>query len=192
MAGIGHVAVGMAAARWADQPASGRGRIAAAMAGWPLLSMLPDADVVGLYLGVPYGSAWGHRGATHSLVFALIAGTVVAVVARARGRSVLRVAILATLVVASHGVLDTLTDGGRGCALLWPFDDTRYFAPVNPIPVSPIGLRVLSPRGLYVAAFELLLFAPLFAYAWWPRTNRRPAVARAAPRAEDKAGASWQ
>jgi len=57
---------------------------------------------------------------------------------------------------------------------------------VNPIPVSPIGLRVLSARGLYVAGFELLLFAPLLAYAWWPRTNRRAAVARAAPRAEDK------
>jgi len=192
MAGIGHVAVGMAAARWLDPPGPGRGRLAATMVGWSLLSMIPDADVVGLSLGVPYGSAWGHRGATHSLVFALMVGAVVALVARARGRGALRVGILATLVVASHGVLDTLTDGGHGCALLWPFDDTRYFAPVNPIPVSPIGLGVLSPRGLYVAAFELLLFAPLFAYAWWPRMNRRHSVARDAPRVEDKAGASWQ
>ena len=196
MAGIGHVAVGMAAARWTDRPGPGRGRLAATMVGCSLLSMLPDADVVGLSLGVPYGSTWGHRGATHSLVFALIVGAVVALVAlvaRARRRSALRVGILATLVVASHGVLDTLTDGGRGCALLWPFDDTRYFAPVNPIPVSPIGLRALSPRGLYAAAVELLLFAPLCAYAWWPRMNRRHSVACEAPRVEDKAGgASWQ
>jgi len=162
------------------------------MVGWSLLSMLPDADVVGLFLGVNYGAPWGHRGATHSLVFALLVGTVVALVARARRRSVLRVGMLATLVVASHGVLDTLTDGGLGCALLWPFDDTRYFAPVNPIPVSPIGLQVLSPRGLYAAAFELLLFAPLFAYAWWPRRRGRHSVADDAPRVEDKAGASWQ
>jgi inner membrane protein len=145
------------------------------MVGWSLLSMLPDADVVGLSLGVPYGAAWGHRGATHSLVFALMVGAGVALMARARRRSVLRVSILATLVVASHGVLDTLTNGGLGCALLWPFADTRYFSPVNPIPVSPIGLRVLSPRGLYVAAFELILFAPLFAYACWPRrSGNRP------------------
>ena len=32
-------------------------------------------------------------------------------------------ALFATAVVASHGLLDTLTDGGRGVALLWPFDE---------------------------------------------------------------------
>ena len=165
----------MAAARsaspsGADAP---KGALAAGMIGWSLLSMLPDADVVGLSLGVAYDSPWGHRGATHSFMFALVVGVVVALLARACGRSAVRFGVLATLVVASHGLLDTLTDGGRGCALLWPFDETRYFAPVNPIPVSPIGIRVLSPRGLYVAAFELLVFAPLLAYAWWPRRRQR-------------------
>jgi inner membrane protein len=175
MAGVGHIAVGMAAARWASQPppASRNGALAARMIGWSLLSMLPDADVVGFSLGVAYGSPWGHRGATHSLVFAVIVGVVVALLARVCGRPAMRVGVLATVVVASHGLLDTLTDGGRGCALLWPFVATRYFAPVNPIPVSPIGIGVLSPRGLYVAAFELLLFAPFLAYAWWPRRRGR-------------------
>jgi inner membrane protein len=157
------------------------------MVGWSLLSMLPDADVVGLFLGVNYGAPWGHRGATHSLVFALMVGAGVALVARACRKRVMRVSILATLVVASHGVLDTFTNGGLGSALLWPFDDTRYFSPVNPIPVSPIGLQVLSPRGLYAAAFELLLFAPLFAYALWPRVNRRHSVGPDAPRVGEPA-----
>jgi inner membrane protein len=175
MAGIGHVAVGMAAARWASQsrPEPSTGTLPAGMIGWSLLSMLPDADVVGFSLGVAYGSPWGHRGATHSLAFAVGVGVLVALVARACRQPATRAGVLATLVVASHGLLDTLTDGGRGSALLWPFDETRYFAPVNPIPVSPIGIRVLSPRGLYAAAIESLLFAPFLAYAWWPRRRNR-------------------
>ena len=63
---------------------------------------------------------------------------------------------MAALVVASHALLDTLTDGGLGCALFWPFDLTRYFAPWTPLPVSPIGLGYLSPYGLYVATVELV------------------------------------
>jgi inner membrane protein len=62
-------------------------------------------------------------------------------------------------------LLDTLTNGGLGCALFWPFDRTRYFAPWTPIPVSPIGLAYLSPYGLFVASAELVLFAPLIWFA---------------------------
>lgn len=86
--------------------------------------------------------------------------------------SVARTGLLASLVLASHALLDTLTDGGRGCALFWPFSDARYFAPYRPIPVAPIGLGFLSARGLSVAAVELVIFAPLFAYVLWPRRAR--------------------
>ena len=79
--------------------------------------------------------------------------------------------MLAALVLASHGLLDTLTDGGLGIALLWPFDLTRYFAPWNPIPVSPIGLGFFSPYGMYTASVELLYFAPLIWFALRPRIN---------------------
>jgi hypothetical protein len=34
-----------------------------------------------------------------------------------------------------------------------------------PLPVSPIGLGYLSQYGLYVAAVEITLFAPLLLYA---------------------------
>ncbi len=71
---------------------------------------------------------------------------------------------MAALVVASHALLDTLTDGGLGCALFWPFDLTRYFAPWTPLPVSPIGLGYLSPYGLYVATVELVVFVPLLLF----------------------------
>ena len=89
-----------------------------------------------------------------------------------RGVAAGRTALLSAAVVASHGLLDTLTDGGLGIALFWPFDDTRYFAPWTPIPVSPILLGFLSPRGLKVALTELVLFAPVFAFALWPRRSR--------------------
>jgi hypothetical protein len=35
-------------------------------------SILPDADVIGFTLGIPYNSVWGHRGLSHSLCFALV------------------------------------------------------------------------------------------------------------------------
>ena len=66
--------------------------------------------------------------------------------------------MFATLVLASHGLLDTMTDGGLGAALLWPFSLTRYFAPWRPIPVAPIGLDFFTLDGAMVALTELVLF----------------------------------
>jgi inner membrane protein len=52
-------------------------------------------------------------------------------------------------------VLDAMTDGGLGVAWFWPWSDQRYFLPLHPIEVSPIGLsRFLSPRGLEVLISE--------------------------------------
>jgi len=165
MASLGHIVVGMAAARVQSRDAV-RGRPAlAAMLFWAALSFLPDADVIGFGLGVRYEDPWGHRGATHSLAFSVALGAAIGVLAPWFGQPALRTGLMATLVVVSHGLLDTLTDGGLGCALFWPFDLTRYFASWRPLPVSPIGLGYLSPYGLYVATVEVTLFAPLLLYA---------------------------
>ena len=51
------------------------------MAAWSALSLLPDADVIGFSLGVEYGDPWGHRGATHSFAFSLIAGLTTGLIA---------------------------------------------------------------------------------------------------------------
>jgi len=157
MASLGHIAVGLAAAR-VHRTAPPRW---SSMAWWSALSMLPDADVVGFGLGVEYGDPWGHRGATHSVTFAFAVATALGVAAPKLGLPAVRTWLIAALTLVSHGLLDTLTDGGLGCALLWPFDLTRYFAPWQPIPVAPIGLDFISPYGLLVAATELVLFAPL-------------------------------
>ena len=172
MASVGHVAVGLAAARAVrGSPPSLR-----AMVGWSALSLLPDADVIGFSFGVDYADPWGHRGATHSLLFAVGLGAAMALGTRRIEPAFRRTALFAIGVLASHGLLDTLTDGGLGAALLWPADPTRYFAPWRPIPVAPIGLAFLSPYGLFVSSVELLLFAPLLVYAARP-SIKHPAMA---------------
>lgn len=176
MASLGHVIIGIAASRLepADAPRLRHRRFFAAT-GWALLSLLPDADVAGFAMGVRYEDPWGHRGATHSFAFALAVATVVALIAPRSGRSRLRTGIMAAIVLASHPLLDTLTDGGLGCALFWPFSLTRYFAPWQPIPVAPIGLAFFSADGLLCSAVEIALFAPLL---WLAFEYQRHAIVR--------------
>lgn len=184
MASIGHVAVGLAAARLCAGVGPSERRFWGTAAFFVGLSMLPDADVVGFPLGVRYDAPLGHRGASHGLFFAVIVGAVMGLVARwGRGRawvpaghSALSLGLLAGLVVASHGLLDALTDGGLGVGFFWPFSAERHFLPWRPIPVAPIGLRFASWWGLRVAVIETLCFAPLLLYAFW-----RPAGARPVP-----------
>jgi inner membrane protein len=164
MASLGHTAIGVAASRLYPEEDQVPRPPFSAMLFWAALSFLPDVDVIGFAFGVPYADQWGHRGASHSFVFAAVLGSAIGLIAPRFQRPALRTGVMATLVVATHPLLDIFTNGGLGCALFWPFDVTRYFAPWRPIPVSPIGLGYLSPYGMYVAATELVLFAPV---AWY-------------------------
>src|SRR5437899_2023590 len=159
MASIGHVAVGLAAARAYDPARKPRWH---SMALWSALALLPDIDVIGFLRGVPYGAPWGHRGATHSLMLALAGAVIVALDARWRGRPFVRTFGFASIVLASHGLLDAMTDGGLGAALLWPFSLTRFFAPWRPIPVAPIGPAFFTLDGAMIALTEVALFLPLW------------------------------
>jgi inner membrane protein len=146
------------------------------MAFWSALSLLPDVDIAGFALGVDYGAQWGHRGATHSLALSVALGAAIGLAAHRLKRPALRTALVAAAVLASHALLDTITDGGLGCALLWPFDLTRYFAPWRPIPVAPIGLDFFSRYGAMVSLAELVLFAPVLLFALRsPRLSRKHA-----------------
>ncbi|MPT23479.1 MAG: hypothetical protein E2577_10995 [Starkeya sp.] len=53
--------------------ASARGRVSARLlAAGVAAAVLPDADVLGFALHVPYADAFGHRGASHSLLFCAV------------------------------------------------------------------------------------------------------------------------
>lgn len=171
MASIGHIAVGMAAARMYPQSKGSWPAWIGGMAFWSALSLSPDADVIGFKLGIPYHAVWGHRGATHSFAFCLALAVVVALIAVAFRLPALRTFTVAAVVLVSHPLLDVMTDGGLGCALYWPFENARHFAPWNPIPVAPIGKAFFSARGLRVAMAELVMFSPFVLYALWPRAR---------------------
>jgi inner membrane protein len=161
-----HALAASAAAQWWG------GRFPARFWTWTAVcAMLPDVDVIAFSFGIPYGDMFGHRGFTHSLFFAVVIGAVVAWHllhqpasdvhrpesdshgSEARSHR-LAVFIWFAAVTASHGLLDALTNGGRGIAFLAPFSDHRYFFPWRPIQVSPIGAGFFSPRGLLVLASE--------------------------------------
>ena len=126
-----------------------------------LCAAVPDLDVVGVWLGVPWGHGLGHRGITHSLPFAAVLAVVVVAAAfrpNAWDGRRLGLGLALFAATASHGVLDAMTDGGLGVAFLAPFDDARYFLPWRPIPVSPISAsRFFSDRGLAIMQAEVLL-----------------------------------
>ena len=168
MASFGHIAVGLALGRLGGREDSPRQR-AVRMAVLAALAMLPDADVIAFALGIPYAAPWGHRGASHSFVFAAGVALLMASVSALAGGRAARMGLLTFAAVGSHGLLDAMTTGGLGAALLWPFSTARYFLPLRPIPVAPIGAGMLSARGVYVVGVELLLFLPFWGYALWPR-----------------------
>lgn len=170
MASVGHVIIGLAAGRLWAGPTSSASQLTGAMFGFSALALLPDADVVAFAFGIPYADAFGHRGASHSIVFAVVVGALAGLIARLRGHAQpLRLAGLSAVVVVSHPLLDAMTTGGLGVAWAWPWSAERAFLPWRPIPVSPIGAGFVSARGLKVALTEVAQLAPLWLWALWPR-----------------------
>jgi inner membrane protein len=152
-------------------------------------AVLPDIDVVAFSFGISSRHVLGHRGLTHSVLFAVGVGTAVAwlfVRGHPWRRARWRLAAYFVVATASHGVLDAMTNGGPGVAFFAPIDDTRFFLPWRPIVVSPIGLRpFLGEWGLAVVKSELrwvLIPSVLFALAvgaWrWSWRKRHPVSAR--------------
>lgn len=126
-----------------------------------MCSLLPDVDVFGFFLGIPYEHPLGHRGFTHSIMFAILVGMVASRLAAPNflfwTSRYWMSALYFFLVTMSHGFLDAFTDGGLGIAFFAPFDSTRYFFPWRPISVSPIGIaQFFSEWGMGVLLSEFL------------------------------------
>lgn len=106
-------------------------------------SVIPDADVIGFDFGIHYGDPWGHRGASHSIVFAIGLAFLIMLVAfreiKFNSKQWWGFWSYFFLCTISHGILDAITNGGEGVGFFFPFDNTRYFFPWRPILVSPLG-----------------------------------------------------
>ncbi|HEY0198608.1 MAG TPA: metal-dependent hydrolase [Rhodanobacter sp.] len=126
-----------------------------------LAAMLPDADVLGFRFGIAYADAFGHRGAAHSIAFAVLLALLAALLHGPLRSPPWRAFGFVGLAALSHPLLDACTNGGLGVALWWPFDTHRFFFPWRPIEVSPIGARFFSARGWLAIQSELV-------WAWLP------------------------
>jgi inner membrane protein len=133
--------------------ASERGRISARLLGAGVAAaMLPDADVLAFALHIPYADAFGHRGASHSLLFAAVLGLVACALSPWLRASRVQAAAFVSACALSHPLLDAFTSG-----------EQRLFAPWRPIRVSPFANNFFSARGLQTVLSELRwVWLPLF------------------------------
>lgn len=123
-----------------------------------LLACVADLDVLGYAFDQRNEDPLGHRGLTHSLLFALLLGSATALLFR---RKHLGLFLLAAL---SHPLIDALTFGAQGVALLAPLTDARFLFPLHLVPVLPLGVpEAFGHLGVAVVLDELLwLIIP-----WW-------------------------
>lgn len=121
-------------------------------------SAIPDLDAIGFRFGIRYQDFWGHRGFTHSIIFAaLLAAALTLVLRHTRGIARLSLFFYLFVATASHGLLDAMTNGGLGVAFFSPFDNRRYFLPWRPIRVSPIAVsRFFNLRAVGILETELI------------------------------------
>jgi inner membrane protein len=127
-----------------------------------IVSILPDADAIGFLLKIPYGNILGHRGFSHSIVFA-VAISLLGMLAASRLRARRITAFLVLFIsIISHGILDAMTNGGLGTAFFSPFSNQRFFFPWHPIQVAPLSIgRFIGRRGWQVLRSE-------FVWIWLP------------------------
>ncbi len=130
---------------------------------WTLTAIcaaLPDADVITFSFNIRYGDMLGHRGLTHSFLFALAVSLLIVPIffrqVTLGSATWFTLLLYFFIVTASHGVLDALTNGGLGVAFFAPFTNNRYFFPWRPIEVSPLGIEpFFTTRVVAVLLSEL-------------------------------------
>ena len=128
-----------------------------------LLTVLPDLDVVAFKFGIPYRHTFGHRGISHSILFAFMASILFTSINRQKGLDK-NLLVWGYLFICglSHGLLDAATNGGLGIGLFLPFSAERFFFPYRPIEVSTLSItRFFNGQGGFVLQNEIL-------YLWLP------------------------
>jgi inner membrane protein len=126
-----------------------------------ICAILPDIDVIMFFFGIPYGHMYGHRGFSHSILFALLVSFIVVLIGFRKIERNTKVwwsfVLYFFLVGLSHGILDAMTSGGLGIGFFMPFDSTRYFFPFRPIRVSPFSvMHFFGTEGQRIIVSELI------------------------------------
>ena len=171
-----HALVPIAAAiAFAPRPVAWRLVAAAAIA-----AMLPDLDFLGPdVFGISAKAMLGHRGASHSLFVALLAGAIAAGFHRRLGVRALTAGVVVAASMASHGLLDMLTDRGQPVAYLWPLSSARLFADWRPIHGGSVQMAHLVPQLASRFLSELTQFIGwMFLAAFIIRLVLRPGRAK--------------
>jgi inner membrane protein len=116
----------------------------------------PDLDGLSKhFLHVAEGSIYSHRGALHSLFVALATGLIAASFHRRLGVRPLTAGVIVAAAMASHGILDMMTDAGQPVAYLWPLSSARLFADWRPIHSGVVHMPHSSVHSLAQLGTEL-------------------------------------
>lgn len=127
-------------------------------------AIAPDFDVMCTRLGIAYTDMLGHRGLTHSLIFATILSALITLLAFRKppeGMSRRTLFLFFFAATASHGILDAMVEGTLGVAFFAPFSAERHFLLWRPIVSSPVGWSFFSAAGMGVLMNE-------FVWLWVP------------------------
>lgn len=141
-----------------------------------IVALAPDLDVAGRAFAIPHQALLGHRGISHSLLFALLLALLAwTAIARERPRWSLAFLFAAA---ASHGLADMYTRGSKGIMLWWPLGEARYEWQFQPVEASGIFARSITGGSLpAILLAELLwLVLPAFLLAALYRLARRPYI----------------
>lgn len=147
-----------------------------------LAAAAPDLDfatnpIWGVQWGLSPLSVYAHRGASHSLFVALVAGSLAAIFHKQLRVRPLTGAVVVGAAMASHGLLDMMTDFGLPVAYLWPVSSTRLFADWRPIHSSPFVWGHLFDEALARQSYEFWhIIFPMFGIASAIRIGRALAV----------------
>jgi inner membrane protein len=132
------------------------------------VAIVPDLDVIAFSLGIPYAHPLGHRGFSHSLLFAGGLSALVCVAFFCEpsrfSKSWWWLVGITFLAAVSHGLLDTATDAGLGIGLLIPFSEKRFFFEFRPIRTATVNpLTFFQRRSLAILWSEVMwVWLPLF------------------------------
>lgn len=152
---LSHAAAGLAIAS-VLKPAKATSRywmLAAACAA------IPDIDALSLPLRLPPNDLLGHRGITHSVLFAVGLSAVVTALWFPRervGDDRWRIWLAMCLATMSHGLLDALSSYGHGVALLAPMWNQHLCFSSRPLGNIGVGHRGVLSLSLRVAANEAI------------------------------------